>query len=365
MKREIDISKYLPPFMTEYKELARVLDTENKEFQGIEDKHWKAIDNRFISTCDEDGIARYEELLSITPLSNDTLEDRKSRVLAKWNRILPYNYEYLRKQLEMLCGIDGYNIDFSRIHEYELVVKIALTSKNAFNDAVKMVDEIVPVNLITTVLLMYNQHETLRPWLHAELKLYTHDELRNMALSVVFTSLIKVYANPGATITISGMDKVYSAKADETTGIAEITVERHGNYAIDTDCPGKYPNNTNTDSLEVLETEYTATKVMLNRGYTSFEISNEYAAGKLLLYWDGEKPDSYCNGYTVDEMINDIPNRIYHGWGNDYELNGETVKGVLFDVPTGATKEYRLSPYVNINGSTYWGPFTYCTETAR
>lgn len=179
MKRDIDISKYLPPFMTEYKELARVLETENKELQSLENKHWKAIDNRFISSCDEEGISRYEKLLSITPLSNDTLDDRKARAIAKWNRVLPYNYEYLRKQLEMMCGIDGFSIDFSHINEYLMTVKIALTSKNAFNDAVKMVEEIVPVNLLTTVMIMYNQHMTIKHLKHSGLKTFTHNQIRN------------------------------------------------------------------------------------------------------------------------------------------------------------------------------------------
>ena len=38
------------------------------------------IDNRYITSCDEEGIARFEKILGVTPKSDDTLEDRICKI---------------------------------------------------------------------------------------------------------------------------------------------------------------------------------------------------------------------------------------------------------------------------------------------
>lgn len=182
MKREIDLKYYLPPFMVEYKELQRILETENRELNSIESSHWASIDNRFIKTCNEEGIARYEQMLNLIPSENDALNDRIQRVLAKWNRMLPYNYKYLVDQLESLCGTDGYTLDMSKIGSYEIGIKIALESKNLYNDTIKMIHEVIPVNMLVDIALMYNTHEFLHKYPHFVLAQFTHWELKNTAI---------------------------------------------------------------------------------------------------------------------------------------------------------------------------------------
>ena len=183
MIRQIDLKKYLPQFVVDYKELNAILDIENEYLNSIEGRHWRIIDNRFIQTCDAEGIARFESMLKIKPLANDTLNDRKFRVLSKWNRVLPYNYRYMYDQLTTLCGADGFKVE---LNDLTLTVWIALTSANMKLDVEKFLDEIVPCNVVLSVLLLYNQHLLLAQYKHEELSTMTHYELRNEDIANLF-----------------------------------------------------------------------------------------------------------------------------------------------------------------------------------
>lgn len=178
--RYINLKELLPLYLQEYKELAEIMDTETPEFRLLENRHNSLVNNRYISTCDENGIARYEEILGITPKSDDTLEDRIFRCLTKWNVCIPYNYAFLEKKLKELCG-DEYSmhLDFSG---QTLTVRVGLVRKNQYDVVSDMLEEIVPCELALDISLLYNQHLTLAKFTHAQLAKYTHTQLRNEVL---------------------------------------------------------------------------------------------------------------------------------------------------------------------------------------
>lgn len=146
MKREVDLVSYLPPFMAEYGEINAVLTAENPEFEAA----WRAADsvlyNEFISTADEDGIARFEKMTGVLPSQGDTLEIRRARVMSKWLSRLPYTMKMLITQLQILCGGDdftvkrkfeGYQIDITtHLREYSQVVELG-----------KLLGEMIPANI--------------------------------------------------------------------------------------------------------------------------------------------------------------------------------------------------------------------------
>lgn len=157
MRRDIDISAYLPPFMVEYKELDKTLEVQNIELQRLEHRHWQEIDNRYITTADEDGISRFEELLGLAQIKTATLEARRQRVLNKWNDALPYNYAYLVRLLEENCGSGNYEIDFSKIKEYTLILKLNPMSKEGVVDLVRKIEAILPANILIDDSVIYDK----------------------------------------------------------------------------------------------------------------------------------------------------------------------------------------------------------------
>ena len=110
MIREIDLVSYLPSFITEFKEVCTALKAENPEFKLA----WENIDrilyNEFIKTADEYGISRFEKLLDIFPNAEDSLEDRRKKILIKWFDMIPYTIKMLKKQIALICGEDNFFI---------------------------------------------------------------------------------------------------------------------------------------------------------------------------------------------------------------------------------------------------------------
>lgn len=179
--REIDMFDYLPPYLQKYAELKQIISNDNIEFQDIENMHWKLVDNRFFTTCDIDGISRFEKLLGITPLQDDTLESRRFRVLAKWNSTIPYNYQSLKDKIESLCGKDNY-IFIVDIPKQTVIVKIGLSQKNQYDSCAEIIHDVVPCNMICDVDLLYNKQSMLQHYKHGQLETYTYGQLRNEVL---------------------------------------------------------------------------------------------------------------------------------------------------------------------------------------
>ena len=171
----------LPPYLRQYKEMQQIMSVEDTEIETINNTHNQLVDNRYITTCDETGIKRFETMLHITPLLNDTLADRKLRCITKWNQKLPYNYSVLENKIAQLCGSDGYSLELN-FSSFELTVKLALGVKNQFDIVKNMVIEMVPCNIVTNIQLMYNTHEILKTKTHSQLASFTYGQVREEVL---------------------------------------------------------------------------------------------------------------------------------------------------------------------------------------
>lgn len=146
MTREVDLVSYLPPFMMEFKEIRAALEAENPEFALV----WKAADqilqNAFIETADESGIAQFENSLKILPSTEDTLESRRARVQSRWFSTIPYSLKAFVAQLAALCG----DSDFTVTKEYQNYKVEILTNLELFGqteELEKIFHSILPCNM--------------------------------------------------------------------------------------------------------------------------------------------------------------------------------------------------------------------------
>lgn len=174
---------YLPEFLREVREYKAILtDAVEPEivklFQAIEN----ALNDQFIETASEYGIARWEKMLKIVPKSTHTLDDRKFTILTKMNEQPPYTMEALKQKLEYLCGKDGYSVEVDA-ENFILKVRVALTSRNAFDDVCVLLERVVPSNMIIDASLMYNQHKAFAKYTYSQLSTYTHDQMRNEVMN--------------------------------------------------------------------------------------------------------------------------------------------------------------------------------------
>lgn len=177
-----EIMDLWPSIMREFKEFQKIAEIEEPLFEQLEQAIKDIVNDQFIQTATERGIAEREKILKISPFADDTLETRRFRVQGTWNNKLPYTYRVLLERLDSLCGPDGYVMELNA-GEYSLNIKIELTKKRMFDEVVKISKQIVPANIVITVELRYNQHLTLANFTHEQLSQYTHYQLRNEVIS--------------------------------------------------------------------------------------------------------------------------------------------------------------------------------------
>ncbi len=177
----IDIKEYWIDEIKEVKDFVAIDEVENPEFKVLNERIQNLIDDQFIQTAKERGIARRERMLSISTFSDDTLETRRFRVLSRWNEQLPYTYKVLINRLNQLCGENGYTVSLNS-GQYALNIKIALTKKRMFDEVKLLSRKMIPSNIIIKVELRYNQHSKLASFTHRQLSAYTHAQLREEVL---------------------------------------------------------------------------------------------------------------------------------------------------------------------------------------
>lgn len=129
----------------------------------------------FVGTATIRGIIRRERLFGIRPNDTDSLEERRYRLLVEENNQIPYTMRTLRKKLSVLCGENGYRLFCEKDR---LTVKVELSRKNMFDDACRMLENIVPLNISLHVGLLYNQYKTLRGITYRGLEKHTYAQAK-------------------------------------------------------------------------------------------------------------------------------------------------------------------------------------------
>jgi hypothetical protein len=182
--RDVDVSRYYPSVLKEAKEFHEIAARENEMFKII----WFALDDclndQFILDSTKNGVSRREIMLKITPKASDTLDERKFRLLSRYNEMLPYTVPDLKQKLANLCGAKGYRINLVN-NLFSLEVRVELIAKKNLESVQEMLERIVPMNMTLFVDLLYNQHLTLKKYPHSMLKNFTHSALRNEVMSNV------------------------------------------------------------------------------------------------------------------------------------------------------------------------------------
>ena len=149
MIREVNLLSFLPEFVQEYREIKHIMNSEQPEIQKLEDETEIIKNNQFILSCDTDGIARFENLLGITPKPDDTLDARKSRVITRWNNSIPYTYKGLKEKLNVMCGEGNYLL-IPSFNEYGLEIVVSLPLSGQADELDYMLSYMIPANIVVT-----------------------------------------------------------------------------------------------------------------------------------------------------------------------------------------------------------------------
>lgn len=175
----MELSSYWPSCLQNLFEFQQIASAEQPEIDRALKDVERAHDNFYISTLSEYGCARWESILHVE--NYGTLEERRFRIMAKISENLPYTVRMLERILETLCGPGNYTVEVDN-DAYTVKVKIGLSAKSNFNEAVEMLNKMVPANTIVDASMMYNTHEMLRKYTHNQLSAYTHKSLKEDVL---------------------------------------------------------------------------------------------------------------------------------------------------------------------------------------
>lgn len=176
MPRIVDVLDYLPKVVRTIKEFEVLGDAENPEINNLWLDNQIVLNNQFINTLDEQGCARWEKMLDITPKGTATVEDRRLAILARINASLPYTYRQLENFLRNICA-DDYTMTLDN-ENYTLTVLLSLSRQNQFDEVSNLLTRVIPANLICNVSLKYNQYKIIKPYKYSLLINYTCYEIR-------------------------------------------------------------------------------------------------------------------------------------------------------------------------------------------
>lgn len=177
----LDIKEYFPDVLKDVREFNMLDKAETPELKSLYECVKEVLDNGFIETAKEKGVARAEKIVGLSPRATDTIEERKFNLIAKYNEDLPYTVKKLHELLAVLCGEKGYHLAINN-NEFTLTVKVELTSKKSKASVEELLERVAPANMVLYVTLMYNQHKTVGKLTNKDLRKYTHNGVREEAL---------------------------------------------------------------------------------------------------------------------------------------------------------------------------------------
>lgn len=180
--RDIDLKVYLPDVLKDVEELKAIIAAEDPEIEAIWQACEDSMNDQFISEATENGIARREKMLGITPFATDTLDDRRFRLLTRYNENVPYTRKSLENLLASLCGVTGYQLTIVTA-SFSVSVKVNLAVKKQEDSIKELLERILPYNMVYTVELLYNTWDKVKPRTWNAVSALTWKELKEEVLS--------------------------------------------------------------------------------------------------------------------------------------------------------------------------------------
>lgn len=180
--RTVDLSGYLPGALRNVREMRAIMQAETPEVQAIWAVCEDCMNDQFLSEATENGIARREKMLNITPQATDTLADRRFRLRSRYADGAPYTRKSLHALLASLCGTDGYVLNIIT-KEFTVEVKVALDAKSQKKAVAELLERVLPYNMIFSVDLLYNTWSGANAYTWADVSAHTWKNLKEEAFS--------------------------------------------------------------------------------------------------------------------------------------------------------------------------------------
>ena len=142
------LKKYLPEFISSIKEFQQLDATVSVEINELRDKLLQLQDNQFIESADDEGLSRYEKMLSI-PYSED-VATRRFNILNKYNSTIPFTMMWLTNTLNTTLGKGNFLLDMN-FNKYTLTISVVSSKEHLISSLYKDLRKKIPCNLILNI----------------------------------------------------------------------------------------------------------------------------------------------------------------------------------------------------------------------
>lgn len=179
----MNLLKYLPPYLQEYRELIYIMTAENPEIDDVRASINLILSNQFINTLTEYGCGKWETFLNIDPYPEDTLKIRRFRIMSRLLSDVPYTERKLRRFLNDTCGEQYYMLNMYYA-DYGIQIWINVESMQEQQVVIDRVRQMIPANLNLDVQIYFRTHGWLNEnkLTHGTMRSYTHKGVRTIVL---------------------------------------------------------------------------------------------------------------------------------------------------------------------------------------
>ncbi|GAB2558132.1 putative phage tail protein [Gracilibacillus alcaliphilus] len=138
----------LPDLLHNLREIKDLTETEVEEFDRLAQSIDQTLDDQFIETATLKAIERREHMLNIiADPSTETLENRRIRILNRYQTKPPFTVRYLQQQLDMLLGVARSNVTVNP-EAYILTVTTSIDDAFLFREMEYTINTVKPANML-------------------------------------------------------------------------------------------------------------------------------------------------------------------------------------------------------------------------
>ncbi|NBJ68920.1 MULTISPECIES: putative phage tail protein [Clostridia] len=138
----------LPDLLHGIREFQALTETEKFEFNQLAENIDKTLDDQFIETATLKAIERREKMLNIiADPSTESLENRRIRILNRYQTKPPFTKRYLQQQLDTLLGVGRSHVTVNP-EEFILTVTTSIDDAFLFREMEYTINTVKPANIL-------------------------------------------------------------------------------------------------------------------------------------------------------------------------------------------------------------------------
>jgi hypothetical protein len=143
----------IPQALTGIPDLEQLYDAIDDQVEKLNDEVDQLDEDTFFDTMSENRVKRWENMISLTPGQNDSLDDRIFRIQSRVVDKLPYSYRIILSDLHALDPEAQMEIDWEHLN---VKVYMALSSQSMVADVEELLEKKLPLNLTYEIIIVYN-----------------------------------------------------------------------------------------------------------------------------------------------------------------------------------------------------------------